>query len=221
MPTTTARAFLKALAIAASMALAAAALTASPAYADTRRIDGQAFHAIDASGPYEVVYTAGPDHSVVITGETRRLNRMRVQVRNGVLRISRRCTFFCSSRGTLARVEATAPSLRSFDASMGLEARANGLDADQLSVDVSMGASLTVDGRCGSLNADVSMGGALRARGLECARVMVDASMGGEADVFAGEAVDADASMGGDIDVLGAPAARRVSRSMGGDISFQ
>jgi hypothetical protein len=203
------------------MALAAAALTASPAQAETRRIDGQAFHAIDASGPYELVYTPGPEHAVVITGETRRLNRMRVQVRNGVLRISRRCTFFCSSRGNLARIEVTGPALRRFDAAMGLEARASGVDAEQFDADVAMGAALDVEGRCGALNADVSMGGVLRASGLRCARVVVDASMGGEAAVFAADAVEADASMGGDIDVFGEPPARSTSRSMGGDISFR
>lgn len=219
--TTALRAFLKALAIAASMALAAAALTASPAQAETRRIDGEPFHAIEASGPYEVEYAPGAAHAVVITGEPRRLDRMRVSVRNGVLRISRRCTFFCSSRGTLARIQVTAPSLDRFEAAMGLEGRARGLDAETLDLGIAMGASIEAEGRCGALNADLSMGAVLKADDLRCARVRIDASMGAEADVFAAEAIEAEASMGADIDVLGAPPARSISRTMGGDISFR
>jgi len=211
----------RAAAIAATAIVAAAVMFAAPASAETRRIDGQAFHAIEISGPYELEYVAGPTHEVVITGETRRLNRMRARVRNGVLQISRRCTFFCSSRGTYATVQVTAPSIRAFEVSMGAEARAAGVDAERLEIDVSMGGGFTIAGTCGRLNADVSMGAVLRAEGLLCRDVTVDASMGAEADVYASGSVNADASMGGDVDVAGGPSAREVSRSMGGDITVR
>lgn len=199
----------------------ALALSAAPAFAETRTLTPPAFEAIEASGPYEVEYVPGEAYSVTLSGTPRNLDRTQVRVRDGVLQIKQRCRWICNSRGTLATIRITAPAVDTFDAALGVDVRARGVEANEISLDVSMGATMHISGACGTLQADVSMGGALRAQELRCRIADVDVSMGGDANVHATDSVNADASMGGSLSVAGTPDARRTSRSMGGSIRVQ
>lgn len=200
--------------------LIAALMLAAPAFAETRTINAQGFHAIDASGPYRLQFAVGETYSVSVQGAARDLDRMRISVSEGVLRISRRCTFFCGgNNGARAAITVTAPRLDRFDASMGLNASARGVEASEFSADVAMGGVLDITGACGHLSADVAMGGVLRAAEFRCRTVIIDASMGGAANVHATQSVNAEASMGGDVDVFGSPGQRNIARTMGGDVS--
>jgi hypothetical protein len=205
------------LALATTAALLA---IAAPAQAESRTIEVAAFHAINAEGPFRVNYTPNARASVFVRGAD--LDRVRIRVVNGVLRISQRCTFLCiSNRGPIAVIEAASPSIDSFSASKGAEAYARGVRARNFDASASMGGNLTVAGSCDTLDASVSMGGVLTAKELRCASASVSASMGGIADVHANGSVRASASMGGTIDVSGAPQERHASSSMGGTISIE
>ncbi|MGE0044616.1 MAG: head GIN domain-containing protein [Hyphomonadaceae bacterium] len=207
--------------VAACFAAAIVLAAAAPASAEVRTVNAAPFTAIDASGPYRVNFLPGETHSVRLEGTQRNLDRTRVDVRNGVLRISQRCNFFCNSIGTLATINVTAPALSRAEASMGVDVRASGIAAERFTAEASMGGELRLEGECGDLRAEASMGGMLEATGLRCRTASADASMGGSVEISASQSVNAEASMGGEVEVAGGPQQRTTASTMGGMISVR
>ena len=117
-----------------------------------------------------------------------------------------------------AVVRITAPIVQAISVSKGAQAVATDLNTHTLTLNVSMGGTLTASGRCDDLVARSQMGGVLDGKSLVCRDVIANASMGGAAQVHATQSIVANAAMGGTIDVTGAPARRDATAFMGGMI---
>ena len=201
--------------------LLGASALAPAAYAETRSLDGQSFHAIDARGPYRLNVVAGaPAPRVVADGRAEYLSDLDMHVENGVLQIRRHCSGICNSHGTRAVIEVAAPALDSVAIGWGADASVQHVAANTLDVHVSMGSDVTIDGTCGSLNAAASMGADLHAANLHCGVVNADASMGADVAVYASQSINAHAGMGADIRVSGKPAQRTVHGGVGADVTI-
>ena len=194
----------------------------TPAQAETRSLEGETFHAIDARGPYQLNIVAGaPTAHAVAEGTTQHLSDLEMRVENGVLQIRRRCSGICNSNGTRAVIEVSASGLDSVAIGWGADASVRHVAADSFNAHVSMGSDLTLDGTCGSLTAAASMGADLHAANLHCNAVSADASMGSDVSVYASRSINAHAGMGADIRVAGNPAQRDVHGGLGADVTIE
>ncbi|MFZ2031686.1 MAG: DUF2807 domain-containing protein [Vitreimonas sp.] len=194
---------------------------AASAHAETRALDGQSFHAIDARGPYQLNIVSGaPAARVAANGSADHLSDLEMRVENGVLQIRRHCSGICNSNGTRAVIEVSAPALDSVAIGWGADASVQHVAADTFNAHVSMGSDLTLDGTCRSLIVAASMGADLHAANLRCNAVSADASMGADVAVYASQSIDAHAGMGSDIRVLGKPAQRNVHGGVGADVTI-
>jgi hypothetical protein len=197
------------------------AAVVAPAHAETRALDGQSFHAIDARGPYRLNIVAGaPVAHVAASGRVDHLSDLDMRVENGVLQIRRHCSGICNSNGTRAVIEVAAPALDSVDIGWGADASVQHVAADRFNVHVSMGSDVTIDGTCRLLTVAASMGADIHASNLHCNDVSADASMGSDVTVYASQSIDAHAGMGADISVAGKPAQRNVRGGIGADVTI-
>lgn len=196
-------------------------LVLAPAYADTRAVENQAFHAIDARGPYRLNIVAGaPAAHAIATGTADHLRDLDIRVVNGVLQIRRNCSGICNSNGARAVIDITAPTLDRVAIGYGADANVEHLAAGAFDASASMGSDLTLQGACGSLTAAASMGADLRADALRCESVHASASMGSDVSVFASRSIEARAGMGADIHVSGKPEQRELHGGLGGDVTI-
>lgn len=196
-------------------------LTPALAQAETRSIEGQSFHAIDARGPYQLNIVAGASAArVQANGSADHLSDLDMRVENGVLQIRRHCNGICNSNGTRAVIDVSAQALDSVAIGWGADGAVQHVAADRFNVHVSMGSDLTLDGTCGSLTVAASMGADIHAANLHCNEVSADASMGADMAVYASQSIDAHAGMGSDIRVLGKPAQRNVHGGLGADVTI-
>jgi hypothetical protein len=181
------------------------------AAADTRVIAVEELLEVDVSGPFRIEISTGPKTSAVLEGPTAELNRLESRVTGRRLQVRAKTVAFRSGSGDIDVVlRITAPILQSIDVSKGAEGTATGINTTALKLDVSMGAALTVAGKCNSLDANARMGGALDAESLICRDVSAHASMGGSVQVHATQSIN--------IEVSGNPPQRNISASMGGAV---
>ncbi len=175
----------------------------------TQNYDLTGFDRIEIAGVYDLDVRVGPDFSIELSGEREEMERVEASVENGVLYLEKskrkKMGFGFKDRDETIDATITLPSLTALEISGVVDGRITGIDADEFSLDLSGVGDITLDGECGSLDADVSGVGDLDARALECASVEVDVSGVGDASVFASEEVDAEVSGMGDIDVYGSP----------------
>lgn len=201
-----------------SSVMLAGALSAAPAFAETKTYALADFTRISASAGVDVDVTAGSDYSVVATSSAEGLERLEIKVAAGELQIRRKANGWRWKRGDDVNVKVSLPALEAVDVSSGASVDAVGVDAGAFAIDASSGGSLDIVGRCDALTVDVSSGGSVDADGLQCRTANASASSGGSADIFASESVNAEASSGGSVDVSGAPKSVNKDTSSGGSV---
>src|SRR6185295_19280433 len=100
----------------------------------------QAFHAIDARGPYRLNIVAGaPAAHALATGTADHLRDLDIRVVNGVLQIRRNCSGLCNSNGTRAVIDIAAPALDRVAIGYGADATVEHLSACAFDASASMG----------------------------------------------------------------------------------
>ena len=198
--------------------VAAIASSASAFAQDTQSVDVESFSRINAGGGYRLVVTEGVSHSVRLEGDGEDFSRIEIDVRRDGLYLDQESRLFGRNRGLDVTVHVTVPSLDELDFSRGIRADISGIEASNLEVDVSTGASVDASGSCGELDVSVSTGGVFDGRELQCQIVDVSTSTGASARVYAEESVDASATMGGDVVVYGNPRNHGSRSVMGGSI---
>lgn len=203
------------------LASTAAALLATPAFAETQTFNLAGFTRVSAAAGTTVNVTVGGDYSVVAESTGKGLEKLRVEVVGDELQIGRKHKTISWGRSERVVVTVTMPALSGLDVSSGASLGATGVDAGAFALDASSGGSLEVTGRCDALTVDVSSGGDIDARGLLCRTAVADASSGGNADIYASESITGDASSGGNIDVYGKPKNVSKDTSSGGSVSVE
>ncbi len=215
------------------------------ATAETRTFDVAPFTEIEVSNGIRTEVVIGEPQAIVVEADqTKDLDDLRVEVRNGRLSLGFERGFFESfgdfmsarNRRVVARI--TVPVLNEIAVSSGASLAAAGIKGAELGVEASSGASVTlsglegerahiasssgasvdVAGRCTNLDAEASSGGSLDLAKLVCERVRVRGSSGGSVHVYASQSVDAEASSGGSVSVAGRPTSVRVDSSIGGHV---
>ncbi|MBI1392202.1 MAG: hypothetical protein GC152_05600 [Alphaproteobacteria bacterium] len=193
--------------IRASIIAAASSLAlASTAFAETveKTYDFTGFSEVSFKGVFDVEISVGADFAVSASGEADDLDRVTVDVEDGVLSFDQGRK---QERGDREAVDIviSMPALAGLDVSGVAEVNAEGVDSEAVKLRLSGVGNVSLAGSCGSLDARVSGVGELDAEDLECASVDVQVSGVGEAVVFASKSVDAKVSGIGEITVYGSP----------------
>ena len=225
--------------------LALAALAAGSARAETRSYQLPHFDSVSvATGISAIVETGGAEAVSAEAPNAAALDRLKVEVHEGQLRLSIDGNFvnwfFNLGQRKPIVVHVAAPAIKAAEASSGAdldltlssaEAVSIGAssgasvaatlgDTAKVSIDVSSGASLGAKGTCGSLIANVSTGGTFSGRDMVCDSVNTQASTGGHAEVHATHSVNANASVGGSVAVYGNPADSNINSGTGGSVTL-
>ncbi len=219
-----AAASLAALAAAATAAASARAQDPGHDRGDTvsETFDLKDFDSVDVSGVYELKVAVGEPFSIELKGDERDMDRIRVKVDGGVLRLDHEGRRGWRGHGDQDSVEARIglPSLKAVEISGVVDGRVNGIDADDFEINVSGVGDMDFSGSCNRLKARISGVGDVEAEDLLCQDVDVKVSGVGDASVHAEQSVDATVSGMGDIEVYGSPEDVRETSGMFSDVKI-
>lgn len=208
--------------------------------AEVRQV--QTFHSLKVSNGIQLFLSqAGEQKVVVSASEVPYRNRIRTEVRDGVLRIyydAETAKWFDMSKKQLkAYVSCTA--LDGVDANSGAKVEVDGtlkspnlalilssgarfrgmLETGSLSIDGSSGAHADLSGSARELKAEASSGSRLSGYDLEAQKCDVSASSGAHIDISVGKEMAASAHSGGHISYAGGGVIREVHTGSGGSVS--
>lgn len=217
--------------------LALLALSAAPAFAETRSYDFKSFTKLDISAGYEVIFTQAPQRSVTIesddfskitaeqTGDTLRIGRPRnTNLRGKVHDVVRISAPDLDAAELTAGVKFSTDSLKvddlSLDINAGVEARFSGVQARSIRLDLNAGVDVSLDGECQSVKVDANAGIDLKAGGLKCKSATVDAGVGSSVRIYAADSVTAKADIGASVRIAGSPKSVDKRASFGGSVSL-
>lgn len=168
-----------------------------------------AFHAVSASQGVTVLVSSGSTAGAKVRGDDNLLDNVTTTVANGTLRVEIR-----GSIETRNRLEVTVTAGGPVDglaADSGSTVDAEGLEAGELSVSASSGATVRGGGHAQSLRVTATAGSTADLRNIEAGGVHVDASSGSTIHVNASGAVAGTCTAGSTVKVGGKPASVDVS----------
>ena len=214
---------------------AAALAAAAPAAADTRAWNPAAFDRLSVAGAYTVEVVTGGTPSVRATGDADDLEKVRVRVEDGTLRIDTRPG---SWRMGSVRVRVVARPLRavavagasdvrldrararSFTGSVAGsgELAIDAVDVGALALSVAGSGSLDARGRCDRLTASIAGSGTARLGALRCNALTADVMGSGDLAAHADRTATITAAGSGDVRISGRPSCT-VSRAGSATIS--
>ena len=186
---------------------------------DSREVEIGDFDRIEVRGGVRVEIVRGDMPGVRLEGDASDFDDVEVSVQGDLLRVQQDSGWF-NRRQLDVVVHVTMSEFESLEFSRGVSARASGIEADNLDIDINTGAAVRLSGTCGHADIGMSTGVSLNAQDLVCETIDISASTGADARVHATSRIDASASMGAAIRVFGSPGDRDVSSSMGGEVSF-
>lgn len=204
----------------AGAALAAVTLPGT-AFAEARTIPVDEISTIEARDGVRIELVEGAAQ-ISLEGPSDMLDRVDVQVRNGVVKVAPRRSlgvFGEAPQGVVVRI--AAPALSHLTLANGALLEGRGLALGDVRAEVANGAILSLSGSCGAGVFDAQRGGVVRAEGLACKNVTALASMGGVVRLHAKIAASAKASFGGLIEIAGDPERRVLEMSFGGVVRLQ
>jgi len=230
------------------LAIGAAALCISlpqSAFAADRSYDLPAFTAIEIASGIDATVTVGGAQNVAATArDAETLDRLKVDVRDGTLKIWREGDLFdlfeSFGDGLQTRFTISAPALAAATSSSGADVDVSGLGGDRvrlkassgadlkatdiqataIDVDVSSGADLTANGTCTTLSVEASSGSSVEIDNLACTDAVVNTSSGSDVSLRASGRLDAKASSGADVSVHGQPKTTTIENSSGGSVTL-
>ena len=201
---------------------------------EERQIDE--FDGVKVSGGIRVTVYFDPVTRVEINTSSANPGRIYTRVRDGVLQIGQKSTFFASRS---ARVDVYTPEINFLVASGGSEIRMDetisgksvelkasggsnmhaGVNTDFLRVRASGGAEMRLAGFASELSARASSGSRISGYDLETALAGVEASSGADVRITVSDELNARASSGGGIRYRGSPKVVNSKASSGGSVS--
>ena len=203
------------------------------------------FTGVKIASGIDAIVTVGPAQSIVGSAPNAdHLNEIKVEVRDGTLRVWRDWDFFelfgLAGRDTQVRFTIAAPTLDSADASSGADVEVSGLagetvwleassgaglkatdiQATSIDVDASSGGTVTANGTCTDLEVESSSGASANLNMLACTNAEAEASSGASTSISIGGDLRAEASSGASIKVKGTPKTTKIEESSGGSVSL-
>lgn len=200
-------------------------------FADEKYLDVESFDGIEIGTGMRGTVTCGSKNSVTLIGDQRDLDRIEVTVHGGLLDISRRSTakrifsnIFGEERNHSIAVEVTiSGNLSNIEGSTGssLTVPECAVDSRYLTVDISTGAEVYIDGKTTTLNLDLSTGAIFNnsRSSFTVEMANVDLSTGAVATLCGADIIDGDASTGAVIRASESANTNRVSLSLGANVS--
>ena len=178
------------------------ALFAAPAFAASIDYAVEPFNSIKAYNGVVVRVVGGSEQQIAASADNQlALDKLQVSVVDGSLIIGFKSGFigFDLFGGNVVTVDVEMPALD------GVSGGVEGISTDAMRLEVALGATLSIEGACGSAMVSVHEGGTVNAKALECDAVTVEAAMGGMASVFASDKAIIQATSGASVDVYGNP----------------
>lgn len=178
----------------------------APGPTGARSLDLAGFDRIEVGGIYALDIQVGPAFSVELSGQEFMLERTRVAVVNGVLRLDHASNLRCRDDECEAvRARITLPALSGLSISGVAEgSRVAGVDAESFVFAIDGVGEVTLTGRCGAFDLEVSGVGDVDAQGLRCVDVDAEIAGVGDVEVYASRSIDAEVAVG-DLIVHGSP----------------
>jgi len=199
-----------------------AAALALTAMAETQSYTAGGFDRIDVASGLSVVYSAGDSHSVSADFERGGPEDVSVEVDGDTLEIQRKRGGMGWGRDSVrATFTVTSPELRGVEVSSGASFAGTGIDAERFELELSSGASASLSGRCGEIEADVASGASADAEGLSCREAEIDAASGASISLAVSEELSVDASSGASVKVSGSPEVRELDQSSGARVRIE
>lgn len=200
-----------------------------------RKMEVPSFKSVEVLGNFEVLLEAREKEGISLMGSDEEMGRIKITVKNGVLRISDIKSF--NKRGeamiivryiNLEKVLATAGSLVYCKDSWKVDnleivcssgAKVDFLvQANKIVAGVDKGGTLTLKGTAKVVEAEASTGGIYDAYELQCDSATIRANTGGLAKVYATQFLQANAGAGGEISYRRVPKKLVPKKVLGGKI---
>jgi len=193
------------------LVMASAALAAEGA----RTFDLKGFSGLEVDGHVQLDVSVGEKFAIEVKGRERDLERLRVEVENGVLRIYKERRRFSIKRDRSKELHATIslPILESIDIDGMSDARVVNIDSDKLRLSVDGHSEIDLSGKCGTLEIDIDGHAEVVAAELKCDSVDLQVDGHGEIDVYASDTLAVDIDGHGDVKVTGSPRISKFRKS--------
>jgi len=167
-----------------------------------KEINVSNFERVDLSGIYSVDISIGDEQSVSVKAEENLMKYLKVKVSNNTL-------IFDTKRNLSPRKGIKAfvvlKSLKGINASGASFAKAENIDAANISIDISGASKVEISGSSDNLELDVSGAAKLYAKNFVCKKISADVSGAGNAVINVIEKLYADVSGAGSLNYYGNP----------------
>ncbi len=173
------------------------------------------FTKIRIKGALELKLVAGKDQKVTVTTEESHMKNVETYVRGDTLVIDmsdRERRSFWDDVDVNMTIHMQ--SFEGIEVMGAVDADIQGVESDQLDIDIKGAADIDIEGHCGTLDLEVNGAGDVSARNLECEIAEVDIRGAGNASVYASKSVDADVAGVANISIYGQP--KTVRKNVGG-----
>ncbi|WP_289040446.1 head GIN domain-containing protein [uncultured Zobellia sp.] len=199
---------------------------------DNREVTGE-FTKVSSSEGLMVYVTQADEFDIKVEADENIIDLIATDIKNGKLRIHARenigkatktvyvslpvITSLNASSGSQLRIENTIESDDlEIDGSSGAQISVE-LVANTIEIDASSGANLNISGQANRADVDVSSGGNINAKTLSTKTCTADASSGGNMKILVSETLVADASSGGNVAYSG-NASVKTKKSVSGSV---
>jgi len=188
---------------AVGLLIAGAAMAAE----STQTFDVKGFTGIEVDGHVELDVSVGEKFAVKVSGREADMERLRVEVREGVLHIYEESLKRGSRRERSREIHATIalPKLNSVDIDGMSDAKIRNIESDNFSLSVDGHGELTLSGKCGTSVIDIDGHAEIEGREFKCENVSLKVDGHGEIELYAGETLAVDISGHGDVEIYGNP----------------
>ena len=180
---------------------------AAMAAESTQTFDVKGFTGIEVDGHVELDVIVGEKFFVEVSGREADLERLKVEVRDGVLRIYKERRKRGSRRERSRELYATIalPKLNSVDIDGMSDGEIRNIDSDNFSLSVDGHGELALSGKCGTSVIDIDGHAEIEGREFKCKNVSLKIDGHGEIELYADETLAVDISGHGDVEIYGNP----------------
>lgn len=181
----------------------------------SQTFDVKGFTGIEVDGHVELDVSVGEKFAVEISGREADMERLKVEVVDGVLRISKERPKRVYRRDRSKEFHATIslPKLDSVKIDGMSDAEIRNIDSDNFSLSVDGHGELILSGKCGSAEIDIDGHAEIEGREFKCHDVTLNIDGHGEINLFADQTLAIDISGHGDVEIWGNPRISKFRKS--------
>jgi hypothetical protein len=209
-------------AVLAAVLAAFACATSLQADVIEKPIEAGAFEEVQSNGAFDIVIAVGKPRKIVARGDADAVNRLRVDVDNGKLKLSQAYNANRDYKQP-ARLKVTIniEKLTSIKLTGAGDVSAYNIAAKNFALNMSGAGDVKLTGTCDSLTVFMSGAGDFDGDVLKCKTVSANVSGVGDMAIYASEAITGSVTGVGDLSIYGNPKVRNTKVSGMGDVNFR